>query len=190
MSELNLNLHTKNCIENGCNCIEKSKENKYAFLLHKSMSYPGEYSFEYQYKTYTAIVNPCFESYNGTPHSAILNAALTKIKTHLGIEFEKCFSHFHTAKDSYVQYPSGYRNYDVKDDEVIEVLGEGGFNRNHFVIHKIIDLNLGGILNTANAKNIRWETYENIYHLSKRLPQTEHLKNKIEIFTKEMQKIK
>jgi len=165
--EIDLNLHTEECQKSGCNC-----DNKESFL------YSYEYRFEYIYKTYRAKINSCFRSFNGTPHSEILDMAIRKIKNELNLKVKpNYYSEISNHTGSYLQHKSSYREYEIPSDEVIELVSEGGYGRKYFVVHKISDLNLEEILNKETI--LYSDKFRNTCYLAERLPKSQALIKKI-----------
>lgn len=85
------------------------------------------YHLPYRYEMKTVlIIYPQFKDYS-------LKEFLDVVYENFNPSFDHRFSYVHTTTDSYY-----YKNY--KENEVIEVITHGGFNRTYYITHKLEDL--------------------------------------------------
>jgi hypothetical protein len=159
----NISLHIETCTDK--NCSDKMG----VWYL------PMEYYFDYRYKRETVNVNGCFGGWEGVPHTRILDLAITELKKKIGNNFkpsEYYCGEISSVRDSYVQCRNFYERYDIKHNQVIEIVSKGGFNYHYYVIHNIDELDVKEIISRPKELFTSRSTVCNVAHLLDRLGKT------------------
>jgi hypothetical protein len=155
MSTIDIELHTRECSENGCKCEDSSYQ-------------PYNYKFEYGYKTYVARVYGCVSMYHkikyfSSGHSEIVEAAVKGI-----LNKDINVISYRGIDNSFgLEIPYEFKNR-IGDDKTIEVVTRGGSRWDYFVIHNIKDIN-PEVLKTKNELDQDSDKYMNLSFLAKRI---------------------
>ena len=158
-----------------------------------SNPFPEVYMFKYRYKTYTFEVTlPRYN--NGTPWTDIFNSAISKIIELENLTITKdatwgsregIIDRVHSTTDTYRLE----KRENLRDDEVAEIIGLGGFSRTYYVIHKLNDIDHKSILNGVTYdEDDNWVDTENLKALYDAVQNYNNpktiLANKLEILKK------
>lgn len=177
--------------------IEEIKQECHVdFIIDISEGFPNRFpqlhKINFRYKSYYFIV--VLSKYNnGTPWTEIYNNAIKEIIKKENLTVTKKYPHQSIGDSVGSTMNSFYvEEKHLENDEVLEILGTGGFNRTYYVIHNIKDIDYESVLESYDEEALKesdkpWFEIQSMIILNKRVCEYLDPKN---ILIAEIEKLK